>query len=376
MSVLARIRQPSTLIGLTCVFGLCAIAIENLHFADSMLGTTYNRTQTIWIVIGLICAGVTAGLDMQFVRRISPIVYQVLVVLLVAVLFFGREINYSKRWLELGPANIQPSEFMKISIALMLADWFDKRRSQTPWKLRQLLMPILLMGVPVALINREPDLGTSVCVALIAIGQLLYDGVQRRTLVLALCVVLIGLGLAWKFDVIRDYQKGRAETWWHAMQDDGQTPDTGQGGANHDNWQAEKALWAVGSGRVMGRPDDEARASVLRHVPFVHTDFALACFAERWGLAGCLVLFGLYLGLVWWALHIADRAQERFDALLAVGIAGLIFWQFFINAGMVIGLLPVVGVTLPLLSYGGSSALTVLLGAGFLLNIATRRKAR
>lgn len=376
MSVLARIRQPSTLLGLSCVLGLCAIAIENLHFADSMLGTTYHRSQTIWIVIGLIGAGVTAGLDMQFVRRVSPIVYQVLVVLLVAVLFFGREINYSKRWLELGPANIQPSEFMKISIAVVLADWFDKKRSQTPWRLRQLATPVLLMAVPVVLINREPDLGTSVCVALIAVSQLFYDGVRRRTFVVAICVALIGIGLAWKFDVIRDYQKGRAETWWHAMQDDDKTPDTGQGGANRDNWQAEKALWAVGSGRVAGRSDDEARVSVLRHVPFVHTDFALACFAERWGLIGCIFLFGLYLGLVWWALHIADRAQERFDALLAVGVAALVFWQFFVNAGMVIGLLPVVGVTLPLLSYGGSSALTVLLGAGFLLNIATRRKAR
>jgi rod shape determining protein RodA len=376
MSVLVRMRQPATLIGLFCVLGLCAIAIENLNFADSMLGTTYHRSQTIWIVIGLIGMGVTAGLDMQFVRRLSPLAYQVLVVLLVAVLFFGREINYSKRWLELGPANIQPSEFMKLSIALVLADWFDKKRSQVPWKLRQLLMPLALMALPVALINREPDLGTSVCVAAIAIGQLLYDGVQRRTLLLALCVAVIGVGLAWKFDVIRDYQKGRAETWWHAMQDDDKTPDLGQGGANRDNWQAEKALWAVGSGRVAGRSDDEARVSVLRHVPFVHTDFALACFAERWGLIGCIFLFSLYLGFVWWALHIADRALERFDALLAVGVAGLVFWQFFVNSGMVIGLLPVVGVTLPLLSYGGSSALTVLIGAGFLLNISTRRKPR
>lgn len=376
MSVLARIRQPSTLIGLLCVLGLCVISIENLRFADSMLGTTYHRSQTIWIVIGLIGIGLTSRLDMQFVRRASPLVYGALSILLVAVLFFGREINYSKRWIELGPANIQPSEFMKTSIALVLADWFDKARSQAPWRLRQLWQPLGLIALPVALINREPDLGTSVCVALIALGQVLYDGVRWRTLVTALLVALVGIGLAWKFDVIRDYQKGRAETWWHAMQDDDKTPDTGQGGPNRDNWQAEKALWAVGSGRVLGRSDDEARVSVLRHVPFVHTDFALACYAERWGLVGCIALFGLYMGLIWWALHLADRAQERFDALLAVGVAGLIFWQFFINTGMVIGLLPVVGITLPLLSYGGSSALTVLLSAGFLLNIATRRRPR
>ena len=376
MSALNRLRQPSTLLGLLSLLGICAVAIENLHFADSMLGTTYHRSQMIWMVIGLIAAGVTAAMDVQFIRRLSPLLYQALIVLLVAVLFLGREINYSKRWFELGPMRIQPSEFMKIAVVLTLADWFDKARSKEPWKLRQLGKPLLLLGLPVALINMEPDLGTSMCVAIIGLGLVFYDGVARRTVLISALVLVVGAGLAWEFNIIRDYQKGRAETWWHAMQDDDKTPDTGQGGANRDNWQAEKALWAVGSGRLYGRSDEEARVSVLRHVPFVHTDFALACFAERWGLAGSIALFGCYLGVVAWALRLADRAQERFDALVAVGVAGLIFWQFFINAGMVIGLLPVVGVTLPLLSYGGSSALSVLIGIGFLLNIATRRKTR
>lgn len=376
MSALHRLRQPSALMGLLSLAGLCAVAIENLHFADSMLGTTYHRAQTIWIVIGLIAAGVTAAMDVQFIRRLSPLIYQALVVLLIAVLFLGREINYSKRWFELGPMRIQPSEFMKIAVVITLADWFDKRRNKEPWKARQLGVPLLLLGLPVALINMEPDLGTSSCVAIIGLGLVLYDGVAKRSLFIAGLVVVIGAGLAWEFNIIRDYQKGRAETWWHAMQDEDRAPDTGQGGANRDNWQAEKALWAIGSGRLYGRTDQEARTSVLRHVPFVYTDFALASFAERWGLVGCIALFSCYLGLVAWALRLADQAQERFDALLAVGIAGLIFWQFFINAGMVIGLLPVVGVTLPLLSYGGSSALTVLLGVGLLINIATRRKTR
>jgi rod shape determining protein RodA len=114
----------------------------------------------------------------------------------------------------------------------------------------------------------------------------------------------------------------------------------------------------------------------LRHLPFVHTDFALAAFAERYGMLGCLLLFALYAGVVGWALKLADTADERFDALLAVGVAALIFWQFFINAGMVIGVLPVVGLTLPLLSYGGSSALTVMLGVGLVLNVALKKRVR
>jgi len=120
----------------------------------------------------------------------------------------------------------------------------------------------------------------------------------------------------------------------------------------------------------------DARRSVLRHLPFLHTDFVLASWAELTGLLGSLALFIVYGGVLWWALSIANRARDRFDALVAVGVAALIFWQFFINAGMVIGLLPVVGMTLPLMSYGGSSVMTVLLGCGFLVNIALRRTTR
>ncbi len=372
MSALQRLRAPSTVLGLICLLSLCCLAIENLHFVDSLLGTTYHRTQTIWMVLGLIGAGVVASVDIRFMRRLALPTYQILVVLLAAVLVWGREINFSRRWIELGPANIQPSEFMKLGVVLVLADWFDKRQAKEPWPLRQLIMPGALMLVPVILINREPDLGTSLCVLFIAAGVILYEGVRTRTLIVTVFLALVASGVAWQTGLVRDYQKGRVESWYQSLDDE--TPVHSK--PSSDRSQAELALWAIGSGRLSGRSDDEARASVLRHLPFVHTDFALAPFAERFGLLGCAGLFSLYLGVVLWALRVAARATDRFDALVAVGIGGLVFWQFFINAGMVIGLLPVVGLTLPLFSYGGSSALTVLMGAGFLVNIAARRKGR
>ena len=371
MSALQRLRQPYTILGLICLGMLCGVSIENLHFSDGLVGTAYHRTQMIWIVLGLIGAGIVATLDVAFVRKISPTFYQILVVLLAAVLVVGREINYSRRWIEIGPINIQPSEFMKLAIILVLADHFDRKRAQEAWALRQLAVPILMMMVPVVLINREPDLGTSLCVALIAGGILLYDGIHRRTLLTVLVVVLVGVPVAWQYGIIRNYQKGRVEAWLALDEAALQTNKRAAQGS-----QAEQALWAVGSGRILGKSGDDTRSSVLRHLPFVHTDFALASYAERFGMVGCTILFFLYFGIVSWALHLADQAQDRYDALVAVGVAGLLFWQFFINAGMVIGLLPVVGLTLPLVSYGGSSALTVLFSIGFLLNIATRRKAR
>lgn len=371
MSLLVRLRHPSTVLGILCVLAICGLAIDNLIFTDGMTRTTFHRSQTIWLVLGMISAGLVAAIDPVYVRRLAMTAYQALLVLLVLVLVIGREINYSKRWIELGPMSLQPSEFMKLSIILVVADWFDRRRATDDWRLRDLWWPALLVGLPVALINREPDLGTSLVVALIGGTMILFEGVRSRSVIAALIAVTIGASLAWQTGIIRDYQKGRAEAWYQAIVDEDERPR-----APSERTQAEQALWAVGSGRIWGRTDDDARQSVLRHLPFVHTDFALAPLCARFGLAGATLLFVLYAGVVGWALSVANRAQERFDALLAVGIAALIFWQFFINAGMVIGLLPVVGITLPLFSYGGSSALTVLVGVGFLLNLSRRTKGR
>jgi rod shape determining protein RodA len=370
VSLARRLRQPSLIIGLLAVVGLCLAALYNLFFIDSLGGTTFARSQTVWLVTGWVVAGLLAGLDIGFVRRLSGTTYQVLVVLLVAVLLFGREINHSRRWIELGPMNLQPSEFMKLSIVLMLADTFDRARRTAPWTLRQLLWPLALVAIPVVLINREPDLGTSLCVAFIGGSVVLYEGVSRRTLFAALLVVALGVPLAWRSGLVQSYQKGRVQAWMAldeaALEERRRAPAS----------QPEQALWAVGSGRWTGRGAEASRSSVLRHLPFLYTDFALAAWAEVFGFLGTLALFGLYGLVLWWALHLARHASERFDALVAVGVAALIFWQFFINTGMVIGLLPVVGMTLPLLSYGGSSALTVLAGVGLLVNIALRRRAR
>ncbi len=369
MSLGRRLRQPSLVFGLSCLLLLCAASIWNLWFIDGLADSAFHRNQTIWIVLGLIGAGVVGSMDFGFFRRVSLTAYQAIVLLLIGVLVFGREINSSRRWLELGPLNVQPSELMKLSVVLMLADWFDRRRAQASWSLRDLVIPLAIVLVPVVLINRQPDLGTSLCVLLVGLSVMLYEGIRRRTLVAGLMIVIIGVPVAWEVGVIRSYQKGRVRAWW-ALDDQAVVKRSSSA------TQAELAMWAVGSGRIAGRSQEEARRSVLKHLPYLHTDFAFAAWAEQFGLAGAGALFFLYGGLLWWALYLADFSRDRFDALTAVGCAALIFWQFFINAGMVIGLLPVVGMTLPLMSYGGSSVLTVLLACGFLLNIALRRKAR
>lgn len=368
MSLGRRLRQPSLIFGVACLLLLCAASVHALSFIDSLTGSAYHRSQTIWIVLGLIGAGVVAAMDIGFVRRVSPTVYQILLALLIAVLVFGREINHSRRWIELGPMNLQPSEFMKLAVVLVLADWFERRRHAKAWALRRLFVPMMFLLVPVVLINRQPDLGTSICVALIAASVILYEGVRGQTIIGAVLLVVLAIPLAWRFGAVESYQKARVQAWVALDENAARKNRTARAS------QAEQALWAVGSGRTWGRTHDQASHSVLRHLPFLHTDFVLAAWSELYGLVGTLALFGLYAGVLFWALHLADTSRDRFDALLAVGVASLIFWQFFINSGMVIGMLPVVGMTLPILSYGGSSMLTVLLSVGFLLNIALRRR--
>ncbi len=369
MNLAVRLRQGSLVIGLGSLVLLCAASLFNLWFIDSLHDTAFHRSQIIWLVVGLVGGGLAAGIDMAFVRRMGVPVYGSLCVLLVAVLLFGREINHSKRWLELGPMNMQPSEFMKLALVLVIAEWFDKRRATKEWPLSRLIQPLLIVGAPVVLINLEPDLGTSLCVSLIGGSIILYEGVRKQTLLAGLLVVLVGVPIAWRMGAVRDYQKGRVQAWM-ALDENAVTSKRSARAS-----QSEQALWAVGSGRWLGRDVDDARTSVLRHLPFLYTDFALASWAELFGLVGTMALFGLYLGILWWALYLAHHARERYDALVAVGVAALIFWQFFINAGMVIGLLPVVGMTLPIMSYGGSSVLTVMIGCGLLVNIALRRRA-
>lgn len=369
MSALRNLRRWHNLLGLGALLALLAASLFNLWFIDSLRDTSYYRIQGVWMLVGLIAGGVVARLDLELLRRTSLAIYLTLVLLLVAVLVVGKEINASRRWLDLGPMRMQPSEFMKLSVVLTLADLFDRARATEPWSLRTLARPALLTLVPFVLVNLEPDLGTSLCILMVAAAVILYEGVSKRTLMAGLAVILLGVPLAWRTGAIRDYQKGRVAAW--ATLDETALAQRRSRPAS----QPEQALWAVGSGQLWGRSLDDARVSVLRHLPFLHTDFAFAAWARAFGLIGSLALFLGFGVLLWWMLYVADHADGRFDALICVGSATLIFSQLFVNAGMVIGMLPVVGMTMPLVSYGGSSVLTVLLATGLVLNVALRHRS-
>jgi len=348
------------LLGLVVI--ICATGIVNLYSAgyNRGEGTPLYIKQLYWLAVGLGVMFVTLTYDYRYLEKLSYPVYLLSIVLLVAVMFGGKMVSGSRRWLPLGPFAFQPAELAKIGIILALSAYFNRRTQTEAMGLKELIVPGLLVLIPVGLIIKQPDLGSGILVALVAGSIILFVGVKWRTLMgCGLTLVLLSPVL-WHF--LKDYQRQRVLTFL----DPGRDP-LGAG------YHILQSMIAVGSGQFWGKGFLQGTQSQLYFLPEQHTDFVFSVFAEEWGFVGSAVLLLLFTALALWGLSVARDCKERFGHLLAVGVSALIFWQIFINLCMVTGFLPVVGIPLPLFSYGGSSLITTLLGVGFLLNIRMRR---
>jgi rod shape determining protein RodA len=274
----------------------------------------------------------------------------------------GRYVMGARRWLTIGPVNFQPSELAKLAVALALARWFhgDAERRKDGYRLRDLLIPLAITFVPAVLILKQPDLGTALVVLAVGFTQILFARVRWKTLAILVGVAVVGA--AFVYPHLKPYQKKRVETFLDPKAD-----------ALGAGYHATQSMIAVGSGQGLGKGWGQGTQTYLSFLPEQHTDFIFSVWAEEHGFVGCLLLLALYFALVTSAVDISGNARDRFGHFLAVGLTGMLFWQVFINIGMVIGLLPVVGVTLPLLSYGGSSVIVIYTGIGLLANVSMRR---
>jgi rod shape determining protein RodA len=357
-----RLIQNFDWVLLALVVAICSIGIINLYSAgfNRGEGTPLYIKQLYWLGVGLGVMFLTLTYDYRHLEKFSYPIYILAILMLVGVMFFGKMVAGSRRWLPLGPLAFQPAELAKIGIILVLAKYFGGRPRMEAMGLKELIVPGLLVMIPVGLIIKQPDLGSGVLVALVAVSIILFVGVRWRTLLgCALTMVLLS-PLIWHF--LKDYQRQRVLTFLN--------PEKDPLGAGYHILQS---MIAVGSGQFWGKGFLHGTQSQLYFLPEQHTDFVFSVFAEEWGFVGSAILLLLYLGLVLWGLRVARDCKDRFGHLLAVGVTALICWQVFINLCMVTGFLPVVGIPLPLFSYGGSSLITTLLGVGFLLNIRMRR---
>jgi len=250
---------------------------------------------------------------------------------------------------------------MKIFLVIALAKYLHNDPKTEVRTLKDLVIPGLILAVPMGLILAQPDLGTAMICAFIFGTVMVLTNLRLRSLVTLLSAFVLSAPLTWTY-LLRDYQRERLTAF---LNPEDVLLDSG--------WHAHQSLVAIGSGRVFGKGFMQGTQNQFRFLPDQQTDFPFTVWAEEQGFVGTMVMIVLYLFLVLWGLKIASQAKDRFGAVVAVGVSALIFWHTVINIGMVSGMLPVVGVTLPLFSYGGSSVLTIMMGIGLLMNVSMRR---
>jgi rod shape determining protein RodA len=319
------------------------------------------KTQLVWFLICLIAGSAVVFLDNEIFEKIAYPFYGGCLALLTLVLFIGRVGGGSQRWIDLKFFHLQPSEIAKLAIVFTLAKFFSDERRIPPFTLRDLIIPGLLTAPFFMLILLQPDLGTAGVLFLVAGSVIIFLGVNWKSLVIVATIGLITIPVAYQF-VLRDYQKDRVKTFINPGRD-----------ARGSGYNALQCKIAVGSGKFLGKGFLKGTQSQLNFIPEQHTDFIFSVFAEERGFVGGVILVILYSIYCFYALRTVARARDKFQMLLAFGMAAIIFWHVFINMGMVIGILPIVGVGLPFFSYGGSSLLTFTLATAILLNVSRKK---
>ena len=315
--------------------------------------------QAVRIVLAFAIMLAIAQLNPTTLRRWSPWLYGVGLVMLVAVLVFGQVGKGAQRWLDLGIVRFQPSEMVKLAVPLMIAWYLAEKRLPPSWQ--RLTMAAAMIVVPVLLIAKQPDLGTSLLVASAGVFVLFLAGISWRLIGVLMVGAAAAAPAAWY--LMRDYQRQRVLTFLDPEKD-----PLGTG------YHIIQSKIAIGSGGMYGKGWLNGTQSQLDFLPERHTDFIFAVLSEEFGLTGVLMLMALYLFIIARGLYIATRAQDTFTRLLAGSLTLVFFVYLFVNTGMVTGLLPVVGVPLPLVSYGGTSLVTLMAGFGMLMSIHTHRR--
>jgi len=346
---------------------LIVISLINMRNADYYSGDLFHQRQVIWYLLAIIVAVVVAVLDFRLFERLAWPIYISVVALLIVTLFWGKEVNNSRRWLEIFGLTVQPSEYLKLALILLLARELRERHRPEYHTLRSLWKVFLYVLGPSLLVLLEPDLGTTLLCIAVAATMVLYEGMRLPSFLWLIGVVALVFPAGWQLDLIQDYQKNRFRLWMNPEQFKWD-PEAKK--ILDKNMQPEQAVWAIGAGGFLGKGAHLGSKSRLKYLPEMQTDFIVTTFAEERGFVGCMFLLSLYLALLLWGLYVARLARDRFGVLVAIGVTSYLAWQTFMNIGMVTGLLPVVGITLPFLSYGGSSLLSVLAGIGLLFNIA------
>lgn len=367
-TVAFRSNQKVDMPLLLVVVAITSIGVVNLYSATSAyVGASRHAalagvyvSQIYWIVIGFLFATLLALIDYRHLGRIAPLLYVGGLVSLALLFAIAGDVRGATRWLSFGSFTFQPSEFMKPLVVLMVARHVQNDSKTEAKTLIDLFVPFVIMAVPMFAVIMQPDLGTSLIYLLSTVAIVAITKIRTSSMLWGLAVGSSAVVGMWKFG-LREYQRGRVTSFLNPKMD-----------ANDTGWHALQSQTAIGNGGLSGEGFMQGTQNQFGFLPDQHSDFPFSVFAEEFGFIGCVALLSLYCFLTIWSIHIASQAKDRFGAALAVGCGSIIFWHATFNLGMSMGLLPVVGITLPLFSYGGSSVLSIMMCLGMLMSVSMR----
>jgi rod shape determining protein RodA len=342
------------------VIGFGLLTILSATYNGERFVSSFVLRQGTSVLIGLALLIAAMAVDYRTLNRHAYTIYALSLLALVLVPILGSSGGGARRWLSVGPLSLQPSEFMKVALVVALARHLLRPADGGRLALRHLVVPLLLLAGPTFLVLKQPDLGTVIVFAIVVFTVLLLAGLPLRIVLLAALVVGPAMPYGWK--MLKPYQKQRIVSFL-----DPQSDPLGAG------YHVRQSQIAIGSGQAYGKGYLHGTQNQLNFLPEQHTDFIFSVYAEEWGFLGAAVLLGLYVVVVLRGVFIASRARDNIGALLAAGLTATIFWQVVINVAMTTGSLPVVGITLPFFSYGGSSVMALMAAIGLIMNVSMRR---
>jgi rod shape determining protein RodA len=320
--------------------------------------------QLMWVSVGFAIAFMIGRSDIRFFRdsRYVVLLYSISLALLVFVLIFGKTVKGAQSWFTVGAFSFQPTDIVKIAVIAMLAKYFSRRHIEIK-RIRHLLISALYVLVPIGLIMLQPDFGSAMVISMLWLGMALVSGISKKHIFVVVGVAVVTFLIAW-VALFKPYQKARIMTFVNPTAD-----------IRGSGYNAYQSVIAVGSGGVLGKGFGYGTQSRLNYLPEYETDFIFAAFAEEWGLIGALIIVASFGVLLWRVIVHAKFGASNFETLFCVGYAIAIFTHVIINIGMNIGIMPVTGIPLPFMSYGGSHLLGECIGLGMILSMARYERA-
>lgn len=357
-------------------FGIIGIALATrspLEGAEDVVSAigSFNlqqvKLQILWLVTGLVIMGVVISVDYHIITDISVYFYWIVVGLLIAVELFGSIGGGAQRWIAIGPFRMQPSEFTKITVILMLARIMAKEEESGVNNLKTIIRLVLALGVPLGLILKQPDLGTSMVLVVIFVGMIFAAGIKYRYLLIAFGLGIAAIPVAW-YTFLDDFQKKRILVYLN--------PGTDPLG---DGYHVLQSIISIGSGQITGQVgrDGLLSANLLSQLDFLptkDTDFVYSAVTEALGFVGGITIIVLFYLLLMRTMRIARRSRDALGSYICVGVGSMILFHVFENIGMAMGIMPITGIPLPFMSYGGSSMWTNMIAFGLVLNVGMRRQ--